>query len=170
MSSLYRAGVVAALVAAVVGCALEGEDLPASARATSQPVASVVYADEAGVAIGGYDTVAYHTRGQATQGDPRYAYEWNGATWRFVSSTHRDLFQSNPQRYAPAYGGYCAWGVAAKEDLFPGDGTQWEIVGGRLFLNFNPDVKKTWTADRDAFIDSADEKWESVAADKGGES
>ena len=59
-----------------------------------------------GTAIKGYDTVAYHTEGNAVKGKSKYSYEWNDAKWHFASAENRDLFAANPEKYAPQYGGY----------------------------------------------------------------
>ena len=90
-----------------------------------------------GVAIDGTDPVAYFTDGRPAQGSSDFEHEWMGATWRFVSAAHRDLFAADPAKYAPQYGGYCAWAVSqgytAKIDP-----AAWKIVDGKLYLNYSP--------------------------------
>jgi YHS domain-containing protein len=65
-----------------------------------------VNTDEFGIAIQGYDTVAYHLEKRAVEGKSEFAFEWNDAVWHFASSENRDLFAADPDRYAPQYGGY----------------------------------------------------------------
>ena len=111
-----------------------------------------------GNAIDGYDPVAWHLLGEPVEGSKDFTHEWMGATWRFANAEHRDLFAADPERYAPAYGGYCAYGVAqgAKVGFNP---DSWEIVGDRLYLNLNPGIQKKWQKDIAGFISKADRNW-----------
>ncbi|MFK7996497.1 MAG: YHS domain-containing (seleno)protein [Granulosicoccus sp.] len=108
-----------------------------------------------GIAIRGYDTVAYFEQGAPTEGSSNHSTEWMGATWQFASEENLQKFIAAPEDYAPQYGGYCAYGVAQgglvkiEPDLF-------EIVDGRLYLNFDKDVKKKWLKDIPGFIKQAD--------------
>ena len=112
-----------------------------------------------GTALDGYDAVAYHTLDGPVEGSRQFSYEWRGATWRFVSAKHRDLFAADPVRYAPAYGGYCAYGMAqgAKVDIDP---SAWRIVDGTLYLNANKAVQRTWVRDIPGYITRADGHWQ----------
>lgn len=96
----------------------------------------LIYTDNSGRALRGYDAVAYHTEGAAIEGDPLIAYEWHGATWCFASVKNRELFRSDPDKYAPAFGGHCAVGKALGFSL-PGSPKRWRIENGRLFINKN---------------------------------
>jgi YHS domain-containing protein len=125
-----------------------------SAFAAEKPV----NADRHGVAIKGYDPVAYFTLGAPTKGDAQFAHTWNGATWHFAKAEHRDLFAAAPEKYAPQYGGYCAWAVSNGYTA-PIDPTAWKIVEGRLFLNYNASVRKTWEADEANRIRLGDTNW-----------
>ncbi|MDH3739777.1 MAG: YHS domain protein [Alphaproteobacteria bacterium] len=111
-----------------------------------------------GTAIKGYDPVAYHTLGRPVEGSKQFSYDWNEATWRFANAKHRDLFAANPERYAPAYGGYCAYAIAfgSKADIDP---TAWKIVDGTLYLNLSHSIKKRWERDIPGFIARADANW-----------
>jgi YHS domain-containing protein len=111
-----------------------------------------------GVAIDGYDPVAYFTDGKPVEGRADFSYDWQGATWRFASAEHRDLFAAAPEKYAPQYGGYCAYAVAQGKtaDIDP---EAWTVVGDKLYLNYDQDIQKKWLADRDAYIRSADVAW-----------
>jgi YHS domain-containing protein len=111
-----------------------------------------------GNAIEGYDPVAYHTAGQPMEGSSDFEHEWEGATWRFVSAENRDLFAADPEKYAPAYGGYCAYGVSQgyKPDIDP---EAWSIVDDQLYLNLNKKIQARWEKDIPGYIAKADEIW-----------
>lgn len=116
-----------------------------------------------GGAIKGYDAVAYHSEGIAKSGSRKFSYDWNGATWRFASAHNRDLFAADPQKYAPQYGGYCAWAMA--DGQFVGvDPKLWTIVEGKLYLNYNRDVQKKWKKNIPAFIERADAQYQRLTA------
>ena len=122
--------------------------------------ASIYYLD-AGVAIGGYDPVAYFTRKRAVPGSPAYALMWKGAIWQFASRRNRDLFEANPYAFAPQYGGHCAYGVAVGM-VVSGDPTAWDIRDGRLFLTHSQVIHRAWKMDADAHIEDADANWPAV--------
>jgi len=111
-----------------------------------------------GTAVKGTDVVAYFDEGRPVQGSADFEYEWKGARWRFASADHRDRFAADPERYAPAYGGYCAYAVAhgTTADIDP---EAWKIVDGRLYLNLNARVKALWEKDVPGFIARADASW-----------
>jgi hypothetical protein len=111
-----------------------------------------------GVAVDGHDVVAYFVAGRPTIGSSAITHVWRGVTWRFSSAANRDAFAADPQRYAPAYGGYCAWAAAQgyKASADPGS---WRIVGGRLFLNYNAAVHRRWLRDVDGLTRAADANW-----------
>jgi YHS domain-containing protein len=111
-----------------------------------------------GAAIAGYDAVAYFTDGAAVKGSEEHTFEWNGATWRFASAQNRDLFAADPEHYAPQYGGYCAWAVSQGKTA-PIDPESFDVVDGKLYLNYSKKIQKRWRADRDALITAADENW-----------
>lgn len=113
------------------------------------------------VAVSGYDSVAYFTQGEAVKGDDQYSTEYNGANWQFSSQANLNLFKANPEKYAPQYGGYCAWAVSNNYTA-KGDPEQWAIHGGKLYLNYNADIQSKWSADKDALIIKADGFWSTV--------
>lgn len=113
-------------------------------------------------AIGGFDPVAYFTDHAAVRGDPAHSAEWHGARWLFASEEHRARFVASPDRYAPAYGGYCAY-AASQGRLVRIDPEAWSIEGGRLYLNYSLDIRRTWLADRARFIRDADARWPELA-------
>jgi YHS domain-containing protein len=114
-----------------------------------------------GVAVGGYDPVAYFTDHKPVPGKPYITSSWKGATWRFTSTEHRDAFEANPEKYAPQYGGYCAYAVA-KGGTAKGDPKAWSIVDGKLYLNLSPAVQKLWEKDIPGYIKAADKNWPGV--------
>lgn len=112
---------------------------------------------------GGYDVVAYFTEGAPVAGSPAFVHRWKGATWRFASAAHRDAFVQAPERYAPAYGGHCAW-AASQGYRAAGDPRQWRIVEGRLFLNYDANVQRIWQSNIAGFIAAGDRHWPALAA------
>ena len=111
-----------------------------------------------GVAIKGYDPVAYFAAGKPMKGSADHEFEWGGAKWRFASSEHKDLFAANPEKYAPQYGGYCAWAVSNNYTA-PVDPEAWKVADGKLYLNYNHDVQVNWEKEMAANIAKADEHW-----------
>jgi hypothetical protein len=114
-----------------------------------------------GLAVHGYDVVAYFEAGRPTLGSEQYEVAWAGATYRFASQAHLDAFEANPARYAPAYGGFCAYG-AAHGKKFDGDPQRWKIVDGRLFLNLDAEVQKKWSEDVAGNVAKADQNWRQI--------
>lgn len=111
-----------------------------------------------GIAIKGADPVAYFTQGKPVKGSRKFQVEWKGATWRFASARHRDLFESDPEKYAPQYGGYCAWAVS--QGYTAGiDPEAWKIVDGKLYLNYSLEVQSDWEKDIPGFIRLADKNF-----------
>ncbi|MES2681929.1 MAG: YHS domain-containing (seleno)protein [Pseudomonadota bacterium] len=99
-----------------------------------------------GIAINGYDTVAYFTEKKPVKGSDAYVYSWNGASWKFTSQQHLDLFKAAPEKYAPQYGGYCAYGVS-KGYLVSIEPEQFTVIDGKLYLNYDASVQKKWSQD-----------------------
>lgn len=111
-----------------------------------------------GLALKGYDPVAYYTDGAAAAGNPAISYQWQGATWLFSTPEHREAFKADPTHYAPQFGGYCAFAVSrgTTADAAP---DQWAIVDGKLYLNNNAFAKKLWDQDRPGNIVAGDTNW-----------
>ena len=114
-----------------------------------------------GVAIDGYDPVAYFTLGKPTRGTEQFSYMWQGANWRFVSAENRDAFAAKPELYTPQYGGYCAYAMAGGA-FAAGDGERWKIVDNKLYLNNNWLAQKLWSGDIRGYISNADRQWPKV--------
>jgi len=113
------------------------------------------------VAIHGYDPVSYFADGKPVQGYGQYTVTYKNAIYRFSSTDNRDAFRANPERFAPQFGGFCAFGVT-KERKFDTDPTAWRIVDGKLYLNLNKSVQKTWFKDIPGNIVSANEIWPEI--------
>lgn len=109
-------------------------------------------------AIRGYDPVAYHVLAKPVLGLATITLAWNGATWRFSSEANRALFAAEPERYAPRYGGYCAYGTSQGYKVSTDPGA-FAIVDGRLYLNYSKPVQLTWNLDRPGYIAKADVNW-----------
>lgn len=124
--------------------------------------------DANGVILAGHDAVAYFTQGKPVEGKSKYTAVYNDAIYRFSSAKNRDLFNKNPEKYAPQYGGFCAYGMTFGKK-FEIDGKAFEIVNGKLFVNKNPSVYEAWKKDVPTHITEANDSWpevEHVAADK----
>ena len=119
-----------------------------------------VYADRGG-AIRGYDPVAYFTDGRPVKGSPQFTHQWRGATWHFASAENRDRFAAAPEKFAPQYGGYCAYGVAQGYAVSI-DPAAWSIVDGKLYLNYSRSVREDWNKDIPGYIRKANANWPGV--------
>ena len=115
-----------------------------------------------GLALEGYDPVAYFTRGEPVEGVAAYTATFDGATYRFASAEHLAAFEASPEQYAPAYGGYCAFGLAMGQKV-GSDPEVWEIVDGQLYLNVNQSVQERWEANIPGFVATAGHNWDVVA-------
>ena len=113
-----------------------------------------------GVGAGGYDVVSY-TTGKPQMGDAKFVAEHEGAKWFFASAENMKTFQAAPEKYAPAYGGYCAYAVSQGYTA-KGDPEHWSIVGGKLYLNYNASVQSTWKEDTAGYIAQGNANWPKV--------
>ena len=155
--------IVAVAVVGLVagGCGsdvLTGGDSSNSSQITEQVSTKPVFTED-GIAIRGTDPVAYFKESKAVQGSSEFEYEWMGVKWQFSTEENRDLFASNPEEYAPQYGGYCAWAVSQGYTASI-DPQAWKIVDGKLYLNYSQDVQKRWSKDIPGNIAKADANWE----------
>lgn len=119
---------------------------------------------EQGIAIHGYDPVAFFTAGKPQEGRAEHSIVYDGATWRFASAGNLAAFKANPARYVPQFGGYCAWAVS-QHYLAPGDPNYWKIVDGKLYLNANARAKELWEADQADAIKRGHANWPAVLTD-----
>ena len=120
-----------------------------------------VNTDRTGIAIKGYDVVAYATAGAAIEGSREFEHRWNGAVWRFSSATNRDRFAQAPDQYAPQFGGYCAYAVSRgyTADVDP---DAFRIIDGKLYLNYSKRVQRLWEGDIPANIAKGRANWPAV--------
>jgi YHS domain-containing protein len=113
------------------------------------------------VAVSGHDPVAYFTEGRPVRGSKAFTATWAGAEYRFASAANRDAFRANPARYAPQYGGYCAWAVSQGYTA-SADPAVWRIVDGKLYLNYNAEIGRRWGQDVTGHIARANSNWPKV--------
>lgn len=111
-----------------------------------------------GLALRGYDAVAYFAIENAVKGDAKYEYAWNGARWLFSSAENLQKFKLDPAAYAPQYGGYCSYAVSHGYTA-DGDPEAWKIVDGKLYLNYNEKAKAAWESEQERNIDQGDKNW-----------
>lgn len=148
------------LAIALVLAALAFAPMARSAFAADDPVFAT-----GGVAINGYDPVAYFSAGKPVRGLAEFTHSWRGATWRFASAANRDLFAAAPERYAPQYGGFCAYGVTQGYAVKT-EPDAWKIVDGKLYLNYDQSVQKRWSSDIPGYIAKAEQRWPEVKKTK----
>ncbi|MBX2886949.1 MAG: hypothetical protein KTR32_43780 [Granulosicoccus sp.] len=120
-----------------------------------------VYSDPSGKAIWGYDPLSYFA-GEPEEGKEELSHQWNGAVWHFISEENRQAFIKEPERYAPQYGGYCAWAVSQGYTAST-DPHAWNITDGRLYLNYSRSVALRWKIDKATNIEKADNNWPSLS-------
>ena len=109
-------------------------------------------------AVQGYDVVSYHTGKRPVRGNGNFVAAHDGATYQFSSSDNQKAFVTNPEKYVPAYGGYCAFGTSVGKK-FIGDPEVWRIVDGRLYLNLDTGIQTEWLKDVPGRIELADKNW-----------
>ena len=153
MTLLRKANGLRAAVGIVIAVSIL---VPATAMAVDPVNSSLLRG-----AIKGYDPVAYFSQGEPAKGRGAHSHEWMGATWYFANAENRELFAAEPEKYAPQYGGYCAYAVSqgytAKIDP-----DAWKIVDDKLYLNFSLKVQKIWEEDIPGYIAKADVNWPKI--------
>jgi hypothetical protein len=117
-----------------------------------------------GVAIHGFDVVAYFLEGRAVRGTSEFEHSWQDAKWQFSSSANKDLFATNPERYAPQYGGYCAACLALDGELADANPKAWTIVDGKLYLNYSMHQRTQWRIKSNIYVKFGDEVWTELIA------
>lgn len=136
--------------------ALSATGLAMGSAALAGPVYTGLQGD---VAVGGYDAVSYFTGdGSPVMGSAEFAVRHGNAVYHFANAENAAKFRADPAHYAPQYGGHCAWAMA-RGYLAPGDPLQYRLVDGKLYLNFNAEVKAKWLQDIPGFIASAEKNW-----------
>jgi YHS domain-containing protein len=114
--------------------------------------------NQRGLALRGYDPVAYFTDKKPIEGKPDITYQWKGATYHFATVEHRELFQRDPEHYAPQFGGYCAYAVSLGTTA-DGDPFQWAVDNDKLFVNNNAIAYALWNKSRSKNIRRGDVNW-----------
>jgi YHS domain-containing protein len=152
-----RRGALAAAMLGLAGLCIGGT-AQAEQPAINTLKNSALFSSRTGIAINGYDTVAYFTANKAVKGLDNLAYDWKGAKWKFATAANLDLFKANPEKYAPQYGGYCAYGVT-QGYLVKVDPEQFTVRDNKLYLNYDADVQAKWLKDVPGYIGSADQKF-----------
>ncbi|MDI1256792.1 MAG: YHS domain-containing (seleno)protein [Flavobacterium sp.] len=125
---------------------------------------SEIFTSKSG-AIDGYDPVAYFTENKPVKGNPEFMYNWKTANWYFATAQNMAEFKANPEKYAPQYGGYCAYGTSAGHKA-PTTPEAFTIVNEKLYLNYNENVMSMWRKDQAALIEKADVNWPKIKAEK----
>ena len=135
-----------------------------AAQAAEPPINTLknsLFGGRTDTAINGYDTVAYFTVGKPVKGQDSLVTQWMGAKWKFSSQANLDLFRASPEKYAPQYGGYCAFGVT-QGNLVKVEPEQFTVRDGKLYLNFDADVQARWLKDPAGYIKDADTKFQAL--------
>lgn len=131
----------------------------------SEPVSKSFFGD---IAIGGHDTVAYHSAAannphKAVEGSETWKAEWKGANWLFATEANRDLFVANPERYSPAYNGHCANALSLGEGLIETDGTHWQIFEDQLYTFYAAQGRDRWMdGNFKEYKVEADKAWKTI--------
>jgi len=132
--------------------------LAATPALAKDPVYTSIFSS---IAVSGYDPVAYFTEGKPVKGSSDFTTDYDGATWRFASAANRDAFRQDPERFAPQYGGYCAWAVSQGYTAST-DPEAWKIVDNKLYLNYSKNVQEKWEQNIPDNIKKGDANWPSV--------
>jgi YHS domain-containing protein len=135
-----------------------------AACSSSEPAVGVNTGSD-GVALRGFDAVAYFAVDNAVKGNAKYEYAWNGAKWLFSSEENMKKFQANPEAYAPQFGGYCSFAVSEGYTA-DGDPEAWKVVDGKLYLNYNKEVREKWEKDQGARIEKGTANWKAFKTKK----
>ena len=148
MNRKYLVTIVALLFSAI-----------AFSQSIEQPaIVRVKYFDNMAGALRGYDAVAYFNEAKALKGNAAFVFNWSGSNWYFKDQANLDTFKISPQKYAPQYGGYCAYG-ASENHLSPTDPEAFTIMNDKLYLNYNSKVKEMWLKDASLRIEKANSFW-----------
>lgn len=138
----------------------------ALAQATTQPTKRYVNTSWRGIALEGYDPVAYFTDSKPVEGSKKIQSTYKGATYYFASDEHKKMFDENPTKYEPQFGGFCAYAVSQNRtaDIGP---EYWSIIDGKLYLQHNQKAVNLWNQDVTGHLKDADHNWPGIA-DKNG--
>lgn len=140
---------------------MAGLTLPALAQTKS-----LLNLDSSGVAIQGYDPVAFFTDGKPVKGGAKFVSKHDGAIYFFASKEHKDLFNADPAKYEPVFGGYCAYGVS-RNKLIDVDVDAFQIVDGKLLMQYSKGVRNDFNKDTKGNLAKADANWPGLVEKKG---
>jgi YHS domain-containing protein len=129
---------------------------------------SAIYVTDSNLALGGWDTVSFLEGNSPEEGSGLWKTDFKDALWHFSSEKNLNLFKSDPDKYVPAYGGYCAWAMS-EGNLAPGRPEHWDVIDGRLYLNYSSSTRKKFLADIDNMIKNADAVWPEIESTFGTE-
>lgn len=171
--NLIKVLAISFLCAIASGCAPQPQEDATSQSPSEQVSASPdasankpaqriqINVDEQGVALRGYDPIAYFEQKTAVQGQPEFNFAWNKAQWHFASAENRDKFAQNPEKYAPANGGFCTFGVVLAKKL-DGDPEVWSLLKDRLYVFLNEEVKEKFLQDVGGNLDKIQTNWPKI--------
>ena len=164
---------IALMATAVSACSAEQQQTAGSGEATqviasAEPLADLggepqgpIYTENKGetLALSGYDAVSYFNGDAPVAGSDEFRVRYQGYDYKFANGENAATFEADPAKYAPQYGGYCAWAIGANDALAPGDPNVYKIVDGKLYLNFSEDVAEKWNKDIPGFIENGDKNY-----------
>jgi YHS domain-containing protein len=150
-----------AVSAIALSAAVLGTGIPSAFAVNEINTAPGLTTAGAPLALHGFDPVAYFSAGQPAQGDARHVATHNGAAYYFASKANLDAFEADPAKYAPQFGGYCAYGVSVGKK-FDGDPRFWRIVDGRLYVNLNAEIAEKFNADTKGALKKAEASWPKI--------
>jgi YHS domain-containing protein len=162
MNRIARTGFAFALVVVAVGLTTS----VASAQPASQPAKRLINVDRGGLALQGYDPVAYFTRGQPVKGSKQFTATHNGGRYQFTSAGHKEMFEKDPAKYEPQFGGYCAYAASINKLAEIGP-EYWQIINGRLILQHNRKAERLWKQDEAGNLKNADANWPGLVEKNG---
>ena len=155
---IRRRNFIAIFGATILGASIAGEPLSTDAQAAK---AKVFEGSTSGVAINGYDPVGYFTQNKPVKGSPEFTTNWKGSNWHFASAQNRDNFIANPEKFAPQFGGFCAYAVSYGSTAKT-EPDAWSIVDNKLYLNFSQAIRERWKSDIPGNISKANKNWPHV--------
>jgi YHS domain-containing protein len=145
---------------------MPSHDRMTPAAGHAMPAKVLVNVDAHGVGLQGYDPVAFFTDSAAVRGDSTHTASYGGATYWFKNEAHRALFAADPEKYAPQFGGFCAYG-AANGHAAPVEIDTWQVRAGKLLLNYDRSVRAKFDRDVAGYLSKAYELWPGIVAKEG---
>jgi len=156
LPALFRISVFVGLVVIGAMIVTSGAGTTANSASIHGPTTPVF--EQEGIALGGYDTVAYFLDREPVPGSATHAVEWRGAVWHFTSAENALLFRDSPERFAPQYGGYSLYGMS-RGKTYATDPRVFDIIDGKLYLSRNDRVRGIWQRNPLGYIAAADDNW-----------